>query len=211
MQLFSLLITWRSPSSKSAAVYKITWKLDDFSLRYGDRFSKWRPSAILELFCHHTRPPTKSLLLAAATCQISCQSDTQIWRYSYLNFSHSWLEMPVQAPKNWGLGERWTPEREYSSSRPPTGTSLRKSASFKLSTVNIRWGVWPVGEFSENVTDTQTDTTELVLTPLTLAGAVSRGIGYRVRAAKGTHRASYCHQRQTENGHDAALTPLHCH
>jgi len=25
------------------------------------RFSKWRPSAILELFYHHTRPPTKSL------------------------------------------------------------------------------------------------------------------------------------------------------
>jgi len=42
------------------------------------RFSKWRPSAILELFYHHTRPPSKSLLLAAAACQISCQSDTQI-------------------------------------------------------------------------------------------------------------------------------------
>ena len=42
------------------------------------RFSKWRPSAILELFYHHTRPPTKSLMLAAAACQISCQSDTQI-------------------------------------------------------------------------------------------------------------------------------------
>ena len=25
------------------------------------RFSKWRPSAIFELFYHHTRPPTKSL------------------------------------------------------------------------------------------------------------------------------------------------------
>jgi len=62
------------------------------------RFSKWRPSAILELFYRHTRPPMKSLLLAAAACQISCQSDTQIWRYSYLNFSHIWLEMPIQAP-----------------------------------------------------------------------------------------------------------------
>ena len=60
-------------------------------------------------------------------------------------------------PPKWGFGERWTPEREYSSSRPPTVTSLRKSASFKLSTIKIRWGVWPVGEFSENVTDTQTD------------------------------------------------------
>jgi len=32
---FSSLITWRSPSSKSAAVYKISWKAD-FSQRYGD-------------------------------------------------------------------------------------------------------------------------------------------------------------------------------
>jgi len=46
-----------------------------------------------------TRLPTKSLLLAAAAYQISCQSDTQIWRYNYLNFSHIWLEMHIQAPK----------------------------------------------------------------------------------------------------------------
>jgi len=70
-------------------------------------FSKWRQSAILELFYHHTRPPTKSLLLAAAACQISCQSDIQIWRYSYLNYSHIWLEMPIQAPKMGVLGDFW--------------------------------------------------------------------------------------------------------
>ena len=69
------------------------------------RYSKWGPSAILEFFDHHTRPPTKSLLLAAAGCQISCQSDTQIWRYSYLNFSHIWLEMPIQATKMGVLGD----------------------------------------------------------------------------------------------------------
>ena len=33
---FSILITWRSSSSKSAAVYKISWKSDDFSLKCGD-------------------------------------------------------------------------------------------------------------------------------------------------------------------------------
>ena len=60
-------------------------------------------------------------------CQISCQSNTQIWRYSCLNFSYIWLEMP-------------------------------KSASFKLSTVKIRWGVWPVGELTESVTDRHTHT-----------------------------------------------------
>ena len=71
------------------------------------RFSKWRPSAILELFYHHTRPSTKSLLLAAASCQMSCQSDTQIWRYSYLNVSHIWFEMHIQAPKVGVLGDFW--------------------------------------------------------------------------------------------------------
>ena len=69
------------------------------------RFSKWRPSAIFELFYHYMRPPTKSLLLAAAACQISCQSDTQIWRYSCWNFSHIWLEMPIQVLKIGVLGD----------------------------------------------------------------------------------------------------------
>jgi len=36
MQFFFILITWRSSSSKSAVVYKISWKSDDVSLRYGD-------------------------------------------------------------------------------------------------------------------------------------------------------------------------------
>ena len=55
------------------------------------RFSKWRPSAILKLFYHHTRPPTKSPLLTAAACQTSCQSDR--------------LEMPIQAPKMGVFGD----------------------------------------------------------------------------------------------------------
>jgi len=57
---------------------------------------------MLELFYHHTTAPTKYLLLAAAAYQISCQSDTEIGRNSYLNFSHIWLEVPSQAPK-WGF------------------------------------------------------------------------------------------------------------
>jgi len=57
------------------------------------------------------------------------------------------------------LGDRpWTPKCDYSSSRLPKGTSLCKSASFKLSTVKIRWAVWPVGELTESVTFTHTDT-----------------------------------------------------
>ena len=100
---FSFLITWRSCSSKSAAVNKISWNRMIFHWDMAIyRFSKWRPSAILELFYHHTRPDhPQSLLLAAAACQISCQSDTQIWRYSYLIFSHIWLE--IFRPPKWGF------------------------------------------------------------------------------------------------------------
>jgi len=44
-----------------------------------------------------------------------------------------------------------------------------------------------------------------------VGAAVSRGISYRVGAAQTTIWASYCHHRQTENGHAAALMPLPCH
>ena len=97
---FSFLITWRSSSSKSAAVYKISLKAYDFSLRYGDI----------------------TIFKMAAVSQISCQSDTQIWRYSYLNFSHIWLEMPIQAPKMEVLGNfgplnviihHWDPQKAH--------------------------------------------------------------------------------------------------
>ena len=76
-----------SSGSLSAVVYQISSKSDDFSLRCGD-VSIFKMAAVrhLGMFYHHTRPPTKSLLLAVAACRISCQSDTQIWRYSNLNF-----------------------------------------------------------------------------------------------------------------------------
>jgi len=61
-------------------------------------------------------------------------------------------------PQNEGFWGLWTPKCDYSSLRPPKGTPLRKSASFKVSTVKIRWGVWPVGELTKSVTDTDTHT-----------------------------------------------------
>ena len=53
--------------------------------------------------------------------------------------------------KNWGFEGLWTHKCDYSSSRPPKATSLHKSTSVKLSTIKIRWGVWPVGELIESV------------------------------------------------------------
>ena len=48
------------------------------------RFSKWQPSAILELFCHYTRPPTKSV--AGRSCLSNFMS---IW-YTDLNYYLIW-------------------------------------------------------------------------------------------------------------------------
>ena len=122
------------------------------------RFWKWRPSAILELFFHHTRPPTKSLLLATHlpvkfhVNLIHRSEDIGLAIWIFRIFAFKCLFRP---PK-WGFWGTLDPKCDYSSSGPPKGTFLRKSASFKLSTVKIRWGVWPVGELTESVTDTHT-------------------------------------------------------
>jgi len=105
---FSFLITWRSSSSKSAAEYKISWKWDDFSLRYGD-ISILKMAAVRHLGI--VLPPyetTHEVFVAGHSC---LSNFTSIWfrsedrPYSYLNFSHIWLEMPIQTPKMGGLGD----------------------------------------------------------------------------------------------------------
>ena len=142
---FSSLITWRSSSSKSAAVYKISWKSDDFSLRYGD-ISIFKMAAVrhLGIVYHHMRPPMK-LPVKFHVDLILGSEDIAIWI-----FPHIWLEMPIQALQNRGFGGLWTYET-------PKMHILRKSPSFKLSTVKICWGVWPVGELTGSVMDTETD------------------------------------------------------
>jgi len=62
--------------------------------------------------------------------------DIAIWIFRIFGLKCLYLGL-----QNGGFGGRWTPKCDYSSSAPPKGTSLRKSASFKLSTVKIRWGV----------------------------------------------------------------------
>ena len=95
---------------------------------------------------------------------LCCWLQLPIKFHVYLNFMSIWytdlkiiaiwifcmrlLLLPIRAPKM-GFGGLWTPECDYSSSRPPKGTSLCKSASFKLSTVKIRWGVRPVASWQK--------------------------------------------------------------
>jgi len=78
--------------------------------------------------------------------------DVAIEFFSYLAWN------VYSGPQNGVFVGLWTHKCDYSPSRPPKGTSLRKSASCKLSTVKSRWCVWPVSELTESVTDTQTDT-----------------------------------------------------
>jgi len=142
-------------------VYKISPKADDFSLRYGNiTIFKMAAVRYLEIVL----PPyetTREVSVAGLKfqCQILCQSDTQIWIYIAIwFFSHIRLEMPIQTPKI-GVLRDFGPLNVIIHHRDPQkDTPLRKSASFKLSTVKIRWGVWPVGELTESVTDTQTNT-----------------------------------------------------
>ena len=126
---FSFLITWRSPSSKSAAVYKISSKSDDFLFRYGD-ISILKMAAVrhLGIVYYHTRPPTKSLLLAAQlpvkfhVNLIHRSEDIAIWIFRIFNRN------AYSGSQNGGFG---VPKCDYLSSRPQKGTSLRKSASLK--------------------------------------------------------------------------------
>jgi len=161
MQLFSIfLYTWRSSSSKSAAVYKISWKSDDFSLRYGD-ISIFKMAAVRHLGI--VLPPYETthevwpqLPVKFHVNLIRTSEDIAIWIFAYLAWN------AYLGPQNGGFGGLWTPKCDYSSLRPPKGTSLRKSASFKLSTVKIRWGVWPIGELTESVMDTNTHTYDTI-------------------------------------------------
>ena len=133
---FFILITWRSSSSKSAAVYNISWKSNDFSLRYGD-ISIFKMAAVRHLGI--VLPPyetTHEVSVAGCSCLSNLMS---IWYtdsedIGILIFRIFRLKCLFR-PQNWGFGGLWTTKCDYSSSRPPKGSSLRKSASFKLSTV----------------------------------------------------------------------------
>jgi len=102
--------------------YTEIWRYIDF--QNGGRPPSWNCFTTIR---DHPQSPCQ--------CQISCQSDTQIWRYSCLNFFPCLAWNVYSGPQNWGFGGLWTPNCDYSSSKGPKGTSFRKSASSKLSTV----------------------------------------------------------------------------
>jgi len=130
----------------------------NFSLRYGD-ISIFKMAAVRHLGI--VLPPyetTHEVSVAGRSCLSNFMSiwytDLKIQLFEFFTYL-AWYA--YSGPQNGGFGGLWTPKCNYSSSRPPKGTSLCKSTSFKLSTIKICWGVWPVCELKESVTDTQTD------------------------------------------------------
>ena len=115
------------------------------------RFSKWRPSGILELFHHYTRPPRSlccwpQLPVKFHVNLIHRSEDIAIWI-----FSRIWLEMPIQAPKI-GVLEDFEPlnviiyHQDHQKTHPCVnprllGYQLSSSSSFSLI---ISWQAQPV-------------------------------------------------------------------
>ena len=102
----SFLITWRSFSSKSAAVYKISWKSDNFSLRYGD-ISIFKMAAVRHLgivlppyeTTHEVSVCWPQLAVKFHVNLIQGPEDVAIWIFRI------WFAMPIHAPKMSVLGD----------------------------------------------------------------------------------------------------------
>ena len=139
---FSFLIMWRSFSAISAAVYKISWQSDDFftemwwyiDFQNGGRPPSWNCFTTIrdhpQSLCCWPQLPLKFHVTL-----IHRSEDIAIWIFRIFGLKS------LFRPLKWGFGgtfKLWTHKYDYSSSRPPKGTSLRKSASFKLSSVKIR-------------------------------------------------------------------------
>jgi len=86
------------------------------------QFSTWRLSAILKLFYHHTRPPTKSLLLAAAACQISWQANPPRRRKTLVSNRGRWSPLSLFRQVHLGVGKS-----EYN----PPFSGLRASSTWE--------------------------------------------------------------------------------
>jgi len=105
-------------------VIKIGWFFAEI-WRYNDFQNGGRPPS-LNCFTTHK--------VSVAGC--SCLSNFMSILYTYLKIIRIFGLTCLFRPPNGGFGGRWTPKCDYSSSRPPKGTSLRKSTSLKLSTKN---------------------------------------------------------------------------
>jgi len=131
------------------------------------RCSKWRPSAILELFTTIRDHPQSlycwpQLPVKFHVNLIHRSEDIAIWF-----FLHIWLEMPIQAPKIGFLGD-FRPlkviihHRDHQKAHPCINPRL---LSYQL--LKKCWGVWPrrVDRKCDGHTDTHRDTGKFIFCP----------------------------------------------
>jgi len=107
-------------------------------LRFNGFFSKWRPSAILDLFCaywDHTRRPLGGLYRCAKFGENRCSSFDNMKLSIFCPFG---LKTPIYATKKLGVSGISPSKWRAISTKPPKGTSLREFASFEPSSVKIR-------------------------------------------------------------------------
>ena len=141
--------SWSAVRGQYASLYQISLKSVKRLQRYGDLmffFSKWRPSAILDLlgaYWNHPRRPLDGLYRCAKFGWNRCSSFDNMKLSIFCPFG---LKTPIHTPKNWGFRGISHLKWGAMSTKPPKGTSLRESASFEPSSVKIRCRVWPVGE-----------------------------------------------------------------
>ena len=117
---FSFLITWRSSSSKSAAVYKISSKSNDFLWRYNDFQNGGRPPSwnCFTTIRDHPRSLCcwPQLPVKFHVNLIHRSEDIAIWFFfAYLAWN------AYSGPQNGCFGGLWTHKCDYSSSRLPKG------------------------------------------------------------------------------------------
>jgi len=114
---FSFLITWHSSSSKSADMYKISSKSDDFSLIYDD-ITIFKMAAVRHLGIVRDHPLSfccwPQLSVKFHVNLIHRSEDISIWIFAYLAWN------AYSSPPKWGFWGTF----DYSSSIPPKSTSL---------------------------------------------------------------------------------------
>jgi len=147
---FYLLTVSRGPShitkveTYQPAKFRQNRSIGCKDIRFVD-FSRWRPSAVLDLFGPHLDHQQR--VIGGLYHSVKFGYD---WCSSFDNmnvsiFSEFGWKTPIHAPKIvcfWQFG----PLKGMQYQPKQKGTPLIDSASFKPSSVNIWWAIWPVGE-----------------------------------------------------------------
>ena len=126
-------VKFHNCSSIYGWVIKICQKIQDGGCRH------------LELIFCYAGPPTKSLSWSEDCVKISCQSPCNFRDMTVWKFCKFGLKRLFRPQKLTFLGA-FDPKHYFSPSRPPKGTSLRETASYELSRVEIGSAVFAVGD-----------------------------------------------------------------